>query len=95
MALSGKAKTYKESQSSLQFVSFLVMIPYFTNIMEVSVPILSLIPIANCGLALTDIVNNQVNYSSLLIILGSTIVYAVVILAYISKQYNSEKTLFS
>ena len=95
MALSGKAKTYKESQSSLQFVSFLVMIPYFTNIMEVNISMLSLIPIANCGVALTDIVNNQINYSSLLIIVGSTIVYTIIILAYISKQYKSEKTLFS
>ena len=95
MALSGKAKTYKESQSSLQFVSIVVMIPYFTSVMELSVPILSLIPIANCGLALTDIVNNEVNFNSLLIIVGSTIVYTVIILAYISKQYKSEKTLFS
>ena len=71
------------------------MIPYFTNIMEVNISMLSLIPIANCGVALTDIVNNEINYSSLLIIVGSTIVYTIIILAYISKQYKSEKTLFS
>ena len=34
MALSGKAKTYKEAQSSLQFVSVLPIIPYFSNILN-------------------------------------------------------------
>ena len=95
MALSGKAKTYKEAQSSLQFVSLFPLIPYFIKIMEVDNSLFNFIPIANCGMALSDIAMNQVNISSLFIILITTIIYTVIILIVISKQYKSEKTLFS
>ena len=94
-ALSGKAKTYKEAQSSLQFVSFLPMIPYFVKIMEVDNTIFNLVPIANCGMALNDITMNKIDYGSLLIIFISTIIYIVLILIFISKQYSKEETLFS
>ena len=95
MALAGKTKTYKEAQSSLQFVSFFPMLPYFLRIMEVDNSLFNLIPIANCGTLLNDIVMNTINMQSLLIIILSTIVYIVIIIAYISKQYKKEETLFS
>ena len=95
MALAGKAKTYKEAQSSLQFVSLLPMIPYFLKVMEVDNFIFNMIPIANCGALLNDIVINAINYKNLLIIIISTIIYIVAILLYISKQYKKEETLFS
>ena len=95
MALCGKAKTYKEAQSSLQFVSLLPMIPYFIKVMEADTSMFNYVPIANCGMALNDITMNTVNYSSLLIIFLTTIVYIVLIIIYISKKYKSEKTLFS
>ena len=95
MALAGKARTYKEAQSSLQFISLLPMIPYFLKMMEVDNKIFNLIPIANCGSLLNDIIVNNINYQSLLIIIGTTIIYIAVILLYISKQYKKEETLFS
>ena len=95
MALAGKAKTYKEAQSSLQFMSILPMIPYFLKVMEINNGLFNLIPIANCGSALNDIVMNTINYKTLLIIIGTTIIYTVMILMYISKQYKKEETLFS
>ena len=95
MALAGKAKTYKEAQSSLQFISLLPMIPYFLKMMEIDNKIFNLIPIANCGSLLNDIIVNNINYQSLLIIVGTTIIYTGVILVYISKQYKKEETLFS
>ena len=95
MALAGKSKTYKEAQSSLQFISLLPMIPYFLKMMEVDNEIFNLIPIANCGSLLNDIIVNNINYKSLLIIIGTTIVYTIGILLYISKQYKKEETLFS
>ena len=95
MALAGKAKTYKEAQSSLQFISLLPMIPYFLRVMEIDSNVLNLIPIANCGSLLNDIVANSVNYNSLLVIIFSTIIYIIAILLYISKQYKKEETLFS
>ncbi len=95
MVLAGNAKTYKEAQSSLQFISVLPMIPYFLGVMEIDNSILNLIPIANCGSALNDVIMNNVNYQSLIVIICSTIIYTVLILFYISKQYKSELTLFS
>ena len=94
MALGGKSKTFKEAQSSLQVLSFLPLIPYFLEMMEIDTTIFSLIPIANCGIALNDIIMNNINITSLLIIIVSTIVYTVLIIIYVSKQYKSEKTLF-
>ena len=95
MALAGKAKTYKEAQSSLQFISLLPMIPYFLKVMEVDNFIFNLIPIANCGSLLNDIVMNTINTNSLIVIIVTTVVYTALILVYISKQYKKEETLFS
>ena len=89
MALAGKAKTYKEAQSSLQMVSILPMIPYFLTFMEIDNII------ANCSSLLNDIVINNINIQSLLITILTTIAYTAVIIIYISKQYKSEDTLFS
>lgn len=95
MALAGKAKTYKEAQSSLQMISILPMIPYFLSVMEVDNIIFDFIPIANCSSLLNDIVINNINIQSFIIIILTTIVYTTVILFFISKQYKSEETLFS
>ena len=95
MALAGKAKTYKEAQSSLQMVSILPMIPYFLTFMEIDNIIFDFIPIANCSSLLNDIVINNINIQSLLITILTTIVYTAIIIIYISKQYKSEDTLFS
>ena len=94
MALAGNSKSYKEAQSSLQAISFLPMLPYFLQMLEVDTPIFSLIPIANCGIALNDIIMNNINVSSLLIIVVSTVIYTVLIILFVSKQYKNEKTLF-
>ena len=95
MALAGKAKTYKEAQSSLQFISLLPMIPYFLKMMEIDNFIFNLIPIANCGALLNNVIMNRVDYSSLLIIIATTILYTICIILYISNQYKKEETLFS
>ena len=95
MALAGKAKSYKEAQSSLQFISILPIIPYFLQVMEIDSFIFNLIPIANCGSLLNEIIINNINIESLLIIICTTIIYTAIILLYISKQYKKEETLFS
>ena len=95
MAFAGKAKTYKEAQSSLQFITLLPMIPYFLEFMEVDNYLFNLIPIANCGAALNDIVGKTISSKTLLTIILTTIVYTIIILMYISKQYKKEETLFS
>ncbi len=95
MALAGRARTYKEAQSSLQFVTILPMIAYFMKIVEADTSVINVIPIANCGALLNDIVVNNVDLKSLGIVILSTIVYIVAIMRYISKQYKKEETLFS
>ncbi len=95
MALAGKAKTYKEAQSSLQFISLLPMIPYFLKMMEIDNFIFNLIPIANCGALLNNVVMNNVDYQSLFIIVATTVLYTICIILYISNQYKKEETLFS
>ncbi len=83
MALAGKAKSYKEAQSSLQFISILPIIPYFLQVMEIDSFIFNLIPIANCGSLLNEIIINNINIESLLIIICTTIIYTAIILLYI------------
>lgn len=95
MALAGKSKTYKEAQSSFQFISLLPMIPYFLKMLEIDSFIFNLIPIANCGSLLNDIIANTINYQTLLAVIGTTLIYTILILVYISKQYKKEETLFS
>ncbi len=95
MALAGKARTYKEAQSSLQFISILPMIPYFLQMMEVNNKIFNFIPIANCGSLLNDIIINDMNLSSFFTVVLTTILYTILILNYISRQYKKEETLFS
>lgn len=94
LALSGKAKTYKEAQSSLQFLTMLPMIPYFMEFMEIDNFIFNLIPIANCSALFNDVVANSIDIKSLIIIITSTIIYIVLIIVYISKQYKKEEILF-
>jgi hypothetical protein len=49
---------------------------------------------ANCGMALNDIIMDKINTQTLLIIIGTTIVYTILIIIFVSKQYKQEKTLF-
>lgn len=95
LALTGKSKSFKEAQSSLQILSFLPMLPYFLEILEIDSSIFYVVPVANCGLALNDIIMNKVNTTSMLIIIGTTILYSIAIIYVVSKLYKSEKTLFS
>ncbi len=95
MALAGNAKTYKEAQSALQFITFFSILPMFSELMELDSEYFSLIPLANCGFALNSILIGNSDLKSLLFMILSSIVYIVLIIYFISKQYKSEKTLFS
>lgn len=95
MALAGRAKTYKEAQSSLQYVSMLSMLPMICEMFEVSSSYFYLIPLANCGFALDNLLLDKFDTLSLVVMFVSSILYIVIIIFIISKQYKSEKTLFS
>jgi len=94
MALAGNTKSYKEAQSALQSLSFLSIIPMFVEMLDIKSNMFDYIPLVNCGLALNRVLTNDFTITSLLAMLISTIIYIVIIIMYISKQYKSEKTLF-
>lgn len=95
MALAGNSKSYKEAQASLQFVTVFSMLPMFLEILDMNSKYFNLIPLANCGIALNNVLIDKIDIVGLLIMLISSIVYVFIIIIVISKQYKSEKTLFS
>ena len=95
IALSGKAKSFKEAQTATSGLVFLSMFSLFSSVLGIeNSVILSIIPIANSGILLNDIFFNEINISNLMAMFISTIIYIIIILKYISNQYKSEKTLF-
>ena len=92
--LCGKAKTFKEAQSKVSILSFLSMIPMFTNMMEVSSDTLYMIPISNGGVILNDLFINGIKMNNFFIFVGSSIIITILLLVYVSKQYKDEKALF-
>ena len=53
--LCGKAKTFKEAQSKVSFLSMISLVPMFTDMMNVNSNVLYMIPIASGGTILNDI----------------------------------------
>lgn len=95
IAITSFAKTYKEAQSSSQVLSILTVIPMMISLIGIKISrIYYLIPIANYVQLLMDIFSKNFNYLNILIVLLSSIVYVIIVIFYIIKQYKSEKVLF-
>lgn len=92
--LCGRAKTFKEAQSKVSFLSFVSMIPMFTNLANTSSDVLYFIPVANGGQVLNDLFLRDFSTNNFLIFVISSIVVTLVLLVYVSKQYRDEKALF-
>jgi sodium transport system permease protein len=92
--LCGRAKSFKEAQSKVSFLSFVSIIPMFTSMMNVSSEYLYMIPIANGGTILNDIFINGIEMNNFLTFAISSIVVTVAVLIVVSKQYKDEKALF-
>lgn len=89
------AKTYKEAQSSSQVLSIITIIPMMISMMNVNITTsYYLIPIANYVQLLMDIFAGKFNYLNILIVFISSIIYVIIVIKYIVKQYKSEKVLF-
>lgn len=96
IAIASFSKSYKEAQSALTPLSMLVMIPMFFDMFGITMnPLLSLIPVVNHSLLINDIVCGNANIFNIIIMFASTILYVILIIYYITKQYKSEKILFS
>ena len=92
--LCGKAKTFKEAQSKISFLSFVSIIPIFTNMMDVSSDVMYLLPIANGGTVLNDLFLGGITVHNMLLFVVSSIVVTLVALLYVSRQYKDESALF-
>ena len=97
IAIASTSKTFKEAQSALTPLTFISFFPGMIAFMMgiTSTPILSIVPFINFTLIFTDINNGTIDLLNIALMAVSTIVYISLVLAYIIKQYKSEKVLFA
>jgi sodium transport system permease protein len=90
------AKTYKEAQSYLTPMTFVVVIPAVASLMpgvELS-PKLALIPILNTSLICKEIITGTYHWNSIALIFASTCVYAAIAIFIAVKTFQRESVLF-
>jgi sodium transport system permease protein len=90
------AKTYKEAQSYLTPMTFIVVIPAVASLMpgvELTSK-LALVPILNTSLVCKEIVAGTYHWNSIAIIFLSTCVYAAIALFLAVKMFQRESVLF-
>jgi sodium transport system permease protein len=90
------AKTYKEAQSYLTPITFLVVIPAVASIMpgvELT-PKLALIPVLNTSLVCKEIITGTYHWNSIILIFVSTCVYAGAAIFLAVKMFQREDVLF-
>jgi len=90
------AKTYKEAQSYLTPMTFVVVIPAVASLMpgvELS-PKLALVPILNTSLICKEIITGTYHWNSIALIFVSTCVYAAAAIFLAVKTFQRESVLF-
>ena len=97
ISIASTSKTFKEAQSALTPLTFISFFPGMIAFMvEVTgTPLISIIPFLNYTVIFTDINNGNINILNIALMIISTTIYISIVLAYIIKQYKSEKVLFS
>lgn len=97
IAIASYQKTFKEAQSALTPLTFISFFPGFIAFMiNVKTNILiSLIPFINYTQIVIDVNEGRINYLHIILMLASTIIYIIIIMTFIIKQYNKEKILFT
>ncbi len=97
ISVASTSKTFKEAQSALTPLTFISFFPGMIAFMMgvVGTPLISIIPFLNYTVTFTDINAGNVDLLNIFLMFVSTIVYIAIVLAYIIKQYKSEKVLFS
>lgn len=90
------AKTYKEAQSYLTPMTFVVVIPAVASVLpgvELT-PKLALIPILNTSLVCKEIIAGTYHWNSIAVIFASTCVYAAAAIFLAVKTFQRESVLF-
>jgi len=97
ISIASTSKTFKEAQSALTPLTFISFFPGMIAFMVdvTGTPLISIIPFLNYTVIFTDINNGNINILNIALMIISTIIYISILLAYIIKQYKSEKVLFS
>jgi len=96
MTISLFAKSYKEAQSYIQPLMFVVIIPAVASVLpgiELT-PKLALVPILNASLLCKELVTGTYHWNYIAIIFFSTCVYAAVALYLAVKMFQREDVLF-
>jgi sodium transport system permease protein len=89
------AKSYKEAQSYISPLMFIVIIPAVCAMLPIDLDAkLALVPILNASLLCKELVTDTYHWNYIAIIFGSTCVYAAVALFLAVKMFQREDVLF-
>ena len=89
------AKSFKEAQSTLTPVSFVICVPMFLEMLEIKLSnYLVFVPLINHNFVLNDIFAGNIDIFNILVIIVSSILYSLILVWIIVKEYKSEKILF-
>ena len=95
IAVTSFAKSYKEAQSMCSVLNMLTVIPMFISLVGAEIQKwYYLVPILNYTQVLMDIFSGNFDVISILMVVLSSVVYVVIVIAYILRQYRTEKVLF-
>lgn len=95
IAIASKTKTFKEAQSTLTPVSLLTCFPMFLQMLDIKLGnYLYFIPMFNHSFVLNDIFLGNMNINNILITTITSIIYSLILIYIIIKEYRSEKILF-
>lgn len=93
--LTSSAKSYKESQASGSILQTICVLPLFLSMISFDAPrLLYVVPILSHTTVLMELYSGTCNYINLLLTVGSTLVYIIIILYVLIKKFKSEKVLF-
>ena len=99
IAIASRSNSYKEAQTALTPMSFIMIIPMFVELMEVKISsIYQWIPVLSHAMFMRQIIRSGMNINdiiSMFIIIISTLFYSIILVYFIIKLYKSEKILFS
>lgn len=95
IAVTSFAKSYKEAQSMSSVLNMLTVIPMLISIVGMEIQKwYYLVPIFNYTQVLMDIFSGNFDVVSIFMVVLSSVVYVVLVIAYILGQYRTEKVLF-
>ena len=95
MAVAIFAKSYKEAQSYITPLMFIVIIPALCAMLPIDLDAkLALVPILNASLLCKELVTDTYHWNYIAIIFGSTCVYAAAALFLAVKMFQREDVLF-